>query len=681
MADGIRTPNIPLGTNIGEFLGHEIVGSTKSVKRFSRASVLGTIDAVTSSFLAGGGVVFTTKAQALANLAYDAMKMAWVVLDPTAANNGVYQKSGASGSGTWTRLADLPYSFYRALNDGAGTANAIVATNGYPMASTDALIVFNVTDTNTSSTVTLTLNGGTPLAIKTASGNPPAIGGFVEGMVLAGYIEGSDFRLLSDQASASILPSLEAVLAEFRTQYLGAYASDPATDPAGGALQQGAFYWNTGSKTHFYWDGAAFQAFPFATVADAAVTTAKLHDTAVTTAKLADGAATTAKLADNAVTDAKVDAAAAIKASKLAYSQDETDLTDFPARPVYHRLRETISVKDAGAKGTGSADDDTAAFQEAIAYAQTRRSTIVTIPWHNAGAYYKITAPLVIQKPIRIVGQHPLITVAQVGMSAGQYMFDVDGVTLGEDLDQVIIENLTIRPFLSTGVRARGVRLNRVANPALRNIIVYTPEEGIRLTGNRTYSTLFDNVQIYSASADGFVVNGFTGGGQHEFRKCQFTGCLTGFRQSTDSLISAVNFWGCAWETCTQALEVVGDIRGMNMWGCYSESNGAASGSTFRFIPDAGKAQRGIVSKGGFYHTDAEAYTFLMGGSGSVSGIDVSTNHTMNYGTALIRNNGNFGFGTVAGNYLTSTTAVVSNGPVSTLTLSQNHNSSGAVSS
>jgi hypothetical protein len=47
-------------------------------------------------------------------------------------------------------LGDLPYSFYRAINEGSGTANAIKATNGYPMASTNALIVFNVTDTNTS---------------------------------------------------------------------------------------------------------------------------------------------------------------------------------------------------------------------------------------------------------------------------------------------------------------------------------------------------------------------------------------------------------------------------------------------------------------------------------------------------------------------------------------------------
>jgi len=39
-----------------------------------------------------------------------------------------------------------------------------------------------------------------------------------------------------------------AALAEFRTRYIGAAASDPATDPAGGALIDGALYWNTAAR-------------------------------------------------------------------------------------------------------------------------------------------------------------------------------------------------------------------------------------------------------------------------------------------------------------------------------------------------------------------------------------------------------------------------------------------------
>lgn len=226
MAEGIRAPNLPLGTNISEFLGIETVGTAKSVKRFTRANVLGTFDAVVSGFQAGGGVIFTTKAQANTALNYDANKMAWVIQDPTPANNGVYQKSGASGSGSWTKVAELPYSFYRAVNEGAGTANAIVATNGYPMANKDALIVLNITATNTSEVVTISLNGGAPLTIKTAAGNPPAVGGLATNMVVAGYIEGNCLRLLSDQASSAIQAAAEAAQ----------IAAEAARDVAVGAM-------------------------------------------------------------------------------------------------------------------------------------------------------------------------------------------------------------------------------------------------------------------------------------------------------------------------------------------------------------------------------------------------------------------------------------------------------------
>lgn len=226
MAEGIRAPNLPLGSEISEFLGIETVGTSKSVKRFTRASVLGAMDAIVAGFQAGGGIIFTTKAQANASLNYDAMRMAWVVLDPAPANNGVYQKSGASGSGAWTKLAELPYSFYRAVNEGAGTANAIKATNGYPMANKDALIVVNITDTNTSSDVTLSLNDGPPLVVKTAAGNDPSVGGFVAGMLIAGYIDGPEFRLITDQASAAIQAAAEAAQA----------AAEAARDIATGAM-------------------------------------------------------------------------------------------------------------------------------------------------------------------------------------------------------------------------------------------------------------------------------------------------------------------------------------------------------------------------------------------------------------------------------------------------------------
>lgn len=36
------------------------------------------------------------------------LTMAWVLGEATVANNGIYRKIGGSGTGSWTRVADLP---------------------------------------------------------------------------------------------------------------------------------------------------------------------------------------------------------------------------------------------------------------------------------------------------------------------------------------------------------------------------------------------------------------------------------------------------------------------------------------------------------------------------------------------------------------------------------------------
>lgn len=169
------------------------------------------LEALMQGFQAGGGVIFGSKAGADANLAFNTYTMAWVVLDTTAANNGVYQKYGANGGGGWSKFANLPYSFYRATNTGAGTANAIRANNSYPIASTDSLIVFDILVANTSSAVTVAFNGGTAYPIKTISGSNPAIGALTVNMIVAGYITPSnEFRMISDESSAAIQAAAQA---------------------------------------------------------------------------------------------------------------------------------------------------------------------------------------------------------------------------------------------------------------------------------------------------------------------------------------------------------------------------------------------------------------------------------------------------------------------------------------
>jgi hypothetical protein len=161
--------------------------------------------------LSNGGLVYDTKANMDADLAHDANASAWVIGDPTVANNGIYQKQGASGSGSWTRLQDLPYSFIRASNAGAGSANAIQATTSIPIPSGDlaAKINLNITASNTGP-ATVAFNGGAALPIKTNSGADVQADYLVDGGFVEGFVVDGTFRLTTDVGTASDRAAAEA---------------------------------------------------------------------------------------------------------------------------------------------------------------------------------------------------------------------------------------------------------------------------------------------------------------------------------------------------------------------------------------------------------------------------------------------------------------------------------------
>ncbi|MEQ1406158.1 hypothetical protein ABK249_14550 [Neorhizobium sp. Rsf11] len=182
------------------------------VKKPDIRTLLTGYEGIINAFTAGGGFIYTSRAALFADLAHDANSSAWVIGDATTAYNGIYMKSGASGTGSWTRVADLPFSFIIASDVGAGTANAIQATTSIPV-SASALVWMNVFEANTTSAVTVSFNGGAPLAIKTNSGNDPSVGGLAAGMIIMGVVSGSTFRLVSDQTSSAIVAAAEAAAA------------------------------------------------------------------------------------------------------------------------------------------------------------------------------------------------------------------------------------------------------------------------------------------------------------------------------------------------------------------------------------------------------------------------------------------------------------------------------------
>lgn len=160
---------------------------------------------------ANGGVVFDDKASIDASLAYDANTMAWVVADDTPANNGIYKKIGASGSGSWVRVADLPYSYVAVVDDGTSSANAMSMDATVPVGF-GTIIAVQVPYTNTDTAVTIAFNGGTTMDVKTASMNNPPVGALIQDMVVLGFIDEVNmvFHLLTDISSAAIQAAAEA---------------------------------------------------------------------------------------------------------------------------------------------------------------------------------------------------------------------------------------------------------------------------------------------------------------------------------------------------------------------------------------------------------------------------------------------------------------------------------------
>ncbi|MHC2215513.1 hypothetical protein [Rhizobium leguminosarum] len=181
------------------------------------------IEGIISAFLGNGGLVYTSQAALFADLAHAANSSAWVIGDANAALNGVYMKVGGSGTGSWIRVAELPYSFVKLIDAGAGTANAIQLTSAIPT-SASVLRTSNVFEANTGN-VTVSENGGSAKALLTSSGNQIAPGGLVAGMMIVYVDGGSAFRLLSDQASAAVQAAAEAAAAAAASSAAAAAAS------------------------------------------------------------------------------------------------------------------------------------------------------------------------------------------------------------------------------------------------------------------------------------------------------------------------------------------------------------------------------------------------------------------------------------------------------------------------
>lgn len=123
----------------------------------------------------------------------------------------VNSASTSTYAANWIKVPAAIAPVVRGTDSGAGTANAIQVTTTDVIASAGGqLIAFTIYEANTSGTVTVAFNGGSALAIKTASGNDPAVGALAAGLSVVGIVVSSQFILLSDTASAAIQAAAEA---------------------------------------------------------------------------------------------------------------------------------------------------------------------------------------------------------------------------------------------------------------------------------------------------------------------------------------------------------------------------------------------------------------------------------------------------------------------------------------
>jgi hypothetical protein len=206
------------------------------------------LETAVNAGLSNGGLIYDTKASMNADLAHAANASAWVIGDATAANNGIYRKTGASGSGVWIRVGDLPYSIVYAQNDGSGTANAVKVTASVPIATTPYKQLISVPFTGTNDgAMTLEINGD-KRALVTNTGQPIIAGYVKAGMAALVQIDhAGNYRLFTyGDATASQAAAEAAQVAAENAQHDAATAKvaaeaarDIAVNAASDAVSQG----------------------------------------------------------------------------------------------------------------------------------------------------------------------------------------------------------------------------------------------------------------------------------------------------------------------------------------------------------------------------------------------------------------------------------------------------------
>ena len=313
-------------------------------------------------------------------------------------------------------------------------------------------------------------------------------------------------------------------------------------------------------------------------------------------------------------------------------------------------------VRRYGVVGDG-VTDDRQGIQHAIDFAPA--SSAVFLPPHEAGGSYNVGAGLTISKPIQFVGSGPQkTTIKGVGLAAGDSVLHIDG-TIDPNLEFVEVSNLTLT---SDNSDPDLLKINRASNSAFCDIGLLNGNNGLLVTGNRTFSNLYERVITVSKSLGTTVkFENYMGGGHHTFTGCGFMGSY-GLVIDGGSEVYGISLRSCNFEVFDfESIWCAGLVHGLDLSACRFEKNSGYS--DILLDPVATKSVYGVKISGCYFQAggpSAASYVVQLGGLGQpVRGFDISGNFALNYLQGFVRLNGDGESGVISGNRLDGTSSIV----------------------
>ncbi|MCM2293025.1 tail fiber domain-containing protein [Allorhizobium sp. BGMRC 0089] len=198
-------------------------------------TLLTSYETVMNAFTTNGGLIYTSLATMnAAASSFSEPRSAWLF---DGSNTGVYVLDPAAD--TWTKVGPLPYSFVPGEDAGAGTANAIQITTPVPV-SDWMIVAFTLFRDTTSAPITISINGGSALTLKTNRGNNASA--LTAGMDIWFRVNSAstEARTLNDQDVSALVAQAEASASSAATSAADAQAVS--------ALSSSSTYSNLSSK-------------------------------------------------------------------------------------------------------------------------------------------------------------------------------------------------------------------------------------------------------------------------------------------------------------------------------------------------------------------------------------------------------------------------------------------------